>query len=171
MKKKELETWLYSTLGVVAMLSSSSPSTSSPAARKTARRSHRGARLHALARHAGDPREARYAGADPLLLHARRQRDAGHAQDLRAARRGSARRISAGFQRPDRNPEARSRPDSDAEDSAKLDGVEGQQPAERRADLSRLEREHARPESRRFRSSRRTASACSNTISRARSPA
>ena len=75
--KKGLETWLYSTLGVVAMLVILVAINVIAARAKTARRSHRGARLHALARHAGHPREARYAGADPFLLHARRERDAG----------------------------------------------------------------------------------------------
>ena len=62
-------------------------------------------------------------------------------------------------------------PDSDAEDSARLDGVEATTVARRRAYLSWAERDACSTRNRRFRFWPRIANVCSNTISRARSPA
>ena len=126
--------------------------------------------LHPVTRHQGDPREARYAGADPLLLHAEcrgrcrlRSRLMRSGSRICSANTGRASKGKIEIQKLD--PE----PDSDAEDSARLDGVEPQ-PSRRRAiylglSVSLLDQK------RRFRFSPRIASACSNTISRARSRA
>ena len=115
---------------------------SSSSAFNRARRSDRGQRLHAVPRHQGDPVEARSAGARSGFYYSQGSSAvpvglktfAKRVEDLLAeyrARVPAAKSSSRNF-----NPE----PDSDAEDSATLDGVEG--PADQHAGevLSRARR-------------------------------
>ena len=142
MKTKQFETILYSAIGIVAML------LLLVAVNFIAGRAKQRVDLTAEKAYTLSPgTRAILAKLDtPVQIRfyctQEREGDAGRSDDLRPARRRSA-RANIGRRRTARieiqrlDPE----PDSDAEDSARLDGVEPQQLSQWRAGLSRSERE------------------------------
>jgi hypothetical protein len=110
MQKKSLQTILYSTAGVLVMLVISDRVQLHRRHRTRAPGPDAGEGLHAFRRHPGDPQEARYARHHPLLLHAKRERDArdGVSQGLCAQGRGPAGRVQAGGRRQAQDREIRS---------------------------------------------------------------
>ena len=166
MQKKSLETILYSTAGVVVMLVIliAFNFIAGTARSRLDLTQEKAYTLSAGTR--GHPEEARYARNDPLLLHAERERHAGDRVSQRAMRARSKTCSPSTSRWPAASSGSRNidpQPDSDAEDSARLDGLEAAALARRRPVLSGPRRQVRGPGPVHCASWRPTANGCWNT--------
>ena len=145
-KKKQLETFLYSTIGIAAV-ALILLAFNLIAAQVRQRVDLTAEKAYTLSPgHQGHSREARYAGSDPVLLHEKREHHAGLPLDLRAARGRFARRIPAGLERPDRRAAVESRARFRCGRFGQARWSRRSAAPDRGKSLSRLERRHARSE-------------------------
>jgi hypothetical protein len=101
MKRKQVEGFLYSTIGIFAV-ALILIAFNLIASRAKARLDLTAEKAYTLS--PGDPGESRYADCLALLPNQRRERHAGPAHELRATRRRFAGRISPGVEGADRDP-------------------------------------------------------------------